>query len=70
MSDLDRLADRLDAIVADLDELAFDRLRRAAADGATARPTSDRELVKARRAAEKAARVLRAAAEAEATPPD
>jgi hypothetical protein len=53
------LADRLDELVADLDELAFDRLREAAGTGATERPASDRELVKARRAVEKAARILR-----------
>lgn len=59
MSELARMADRLESIVADLDEIAFDRLREAAADGATARPASDKELVKARRAAEKAAHILR-----------
>jgi hypothetical protein len=59
VSDLGSLADRLESIVADLDELAFDRLRSAAADGATARPASDKELVKARRAVEKAAHILR-----------
>jgi hypothetical protein len=59
MSDLGSLADRLEAIVADLDELAFDRLREAAADGATTRPADDKELVKARRAVEKAAHILR-----------
>lgn len=59
MSDLGRLADRLESIVADLDEIAFDRLREAAADGATDRPVDDKELVKARRAAEKAAHILR-----------
>ena len=59
MSDLGGLADRLEAIVADLDEVAFDRLREAAADGAQERPASDKELVKARRAAEKAAVILR-----------
>ena len=59
MSDIERLADRLEQIVADLDELAFDRLREAAADGATERPASDKELAKARRAAEKAAHLLR-----------
>lgn len=60
MSDLERLADRLESIVADLDEVAFDRLREAAADGAVSRPASDKELTKARRAAEKAAHILRA----------
>lgn len=59
MSDLASLADRLDAIVAELDELAFDRLREAAAGGATRRPDDDKELVKARRAVEKAAHLLR-----------
>ena len=59
MNDIEQLADRLEAIVADLDELAFDRLRGAAAAGATERPAGDRELAKARRAAEKAAHILR-----------
>lgn len=59
MSDFGGLADRLEGIVADLDELAFDRLREAVADGATARPASDKELTKARRAVEKAALLLR-----------
>lgn len=59
MSDVERLAERLDQIVSDLDELAFDRLREAAADGATERPASDKELAKARRAVEKAAHLLR-----------
>jgi hypothetical protein len=59
MTDIERLADRLESIVADLDEIAFDRLREAAADGATTRPASDKELVKARRAAEKAMHILR-----------
>jgi hypothetical protein len=63
MSDVGQLADRLEAIVADLDELAFDRLREAVADGATERPAADKELAKARRAAEKAAHILRALAE-------
>lgn len=59
MSDVDGLAERLEQIVADLDELAFDRLREAAADGATERPASDKELAKARRAVEKAVHLLR-----------
>jgi hypothetical protein len=60
VSDFGSLADRLESIVEDLDELAFDRLREAVADGVTQRPQSDRELTKARRAAEKAAHILRA----------
>ena len=59
MSELGSLADRLESIVADLDEVAFDRLREAVADGATSRPADDKELVKARRAVEKAAHILR-----------
>ena len=58
MSDYGSLADRLRAILDDLDELAFDRLREAVADGATSRPVSDKELAKARRSVEKAVRVL------------
>ncbi len=60
MSDLAGIADRLDAIVEELDEVAFDRLREASASGATERPASDREITKARRAVEKASAVLRA----------
>lgn len=63
MSDLAGIADRLDAIVEELDEIAFDRLREAAGSGATQRPASDRELAKARRAVEKASAVLRAIAD-------
>ena len=59
MSDFDSIADRLDAIVADLDELAFDRLREAVADGARTRPDSDKTITQARRAVEKAAHLLR-----------
>jgi len=56
---LDAIASRLEQIVVDLDELAFDRLREAVADGAAERPRGDKELARARRAAEKAAHVLR-----------
>ena len=59
MSDLHSVADRLAAIVEELDEIAFDRLRLAAADGKRERPADDRELTKARRAVEKAVAVLR-----------
>jgi hypothetical protein len=59
MTTPDALADQLDAIVVELDELAFDRLRHAAASGATERPKDDRTLVQARRAVEKAAHLLR-----------
>lgn len=55
----EHLADRLETIVADLDEIAFDELRAAAADGATRRPDSDKRLTSARRAIEKAIHLLR-----------
>lgn len=60
MSSYGELAGRLQAVLDDLDELAFDQLREAVADGATVRPASDKELAKARRAVEKATRVLEA----------
>lgn len=63
MNDFGSLADRLESIVEDLDELVFDQLREAVAEGATTRPQSDKELAKARRAADKAAHILRALAQ-------
>jgi hypothetical protein len=51
--------ERLEAIAADLDEMAFDRLREAVADGEVTRPPDDNKLMQARRAIEKAAAVLR-----------
>jgi hypothetical protein len=51
--------DRLEAIAADLDEMAFDRLREAVAEGEIERPADDKQLMQARRAIEKAAAVLR-----------
>ena len=55
----DQFIERLEAIAADLDDLAFDRLREAVADGEVARPPQDKKLMQARRAIEKAAAVLR-----------
>lgn len=60
MSDYGALADRLAAIAADLDEMAFDRLREAVADGELERPAEDKKLMQARRSIEKAAGILRA----------
>ena len=54
----DHFADRLDAVVADLDEVMFDQLREAAAAKA-GRPADDKRLTQARRAIEKASRLLR-----------
>jgi hypothetical protein len=56
--DYDHLADRLDAIAEDLDEIMFDQLREAAADK-TGRPADDKRLTQARRAIEKASHLLR-----------
>ena len=53
------LAERLEAIGAELDEVSFDLLQQAVADGATQRPASDRTLTQARRSVEKAAHLLR-----------
>ncbi len=59
MSDLDGLADRLAAIAEEIDEIAFDALREAVADGMMERPKADKRLMQARRATEKAAHLLR-----------
>jgi hypothetical protein len=53
------LAERLEAIGSELDELSFDLLQQAVADGATQRPAADKTLTQARRAVEKAAGLLR-----------
>ena len=57
--DYGALVERLETIAADLDEMAFDRLREAVADGEVDRPADDKKLMQARRAIEKAAAVLR-----------
>ena len=54
----DDLADRLQAVVDDLDQIAFDQLREASAEGA-GRPADDKRLTQARRAVEKAVHLLR-----------
>ena len=59
MADYDNLADRLESIAMDLDEMAFDQLREAVAEGEVVRPASDKKLMQARRAIEKAALILR-----------
>ncbi len=61
MSRYDELAERLETIGAELDELSFDVLQEAVAQGATQRPAADKALTQARRAVEKAAQVLRQA---------
>ena len=53
------LVERLESVAADIDELAFDRLREAVANGEVSRPADDKRLMQARRAIEKAAGVLR-----------
>lgn len=59
MSELGPLADRLDAIAEEIDEMAFDGLREAVAAGRGERPAADKQLMQARRAIEKAAALLR-----------
>jgi hypothetical protein len=56
--DYDGLADRLDAVAEDLDEIMFDQLREAAAEK-SGRPADDKRLTQARRAIEKASHLLR-----------
>jgi hypothetical protein len=53
------VADRLDEIVEQIDEISFDLLRESAADGESARPDIDRVLMRARRAVGRAADLLR-----------
>jgi len=53
------LVERLESIAEELDEMAFDRLREAVAEGEMTRPADDKKLMQARRAIEKAAGVLR-----------
>ena len=54
----DHLADQLDSVASDLDEIMFDQLREAAAEK-SGRPVDDKRLTQARRAIEKASRLLR-----------
>jgi hypothetical protein len=56
----DDLAERLQTVVDDLDQIAFDQLREAAAEG-LGRPPDDKRLTQARRAVEKAVHLLRGA---------
>lgn len=56
----DDLAERLEAIVAELDDRSFDLLREAAAQR-SGRPADDKRLTQARRAVEKAVHLLRGA---------
>lgn len=55
---IDDIRGRLDGIAEELAELAIDVLRQAIDDGAAKRPTEERQLTQARRAVEKAARLL------------
>ena len=50
------LAARLRVVIESIDEMAFDVLRSASADGRV--PVADRRLMQARRAVEKAERIL------------
>ena len=54
----DDLVERLEAIVAELDERSFDLVREAAAER-SGRPADDKRLTQARRSVEKAIHLLR-----------
>ena len=54
----DDLVDRLQVVADDLDQITFDQLREASAEG-QARPADDKRLTQARRAVEKAIHLLR-----------
>ena len=56
----DDLIDRLQLSVDDLDQITFDQLREASAEG-KGRPVDDKRLTQARRAIEKAIHLLRGA---------
>ena len=55
----DELAERLQVVADDLDQVILDQLREASAEG-RARPADDKRLTQARRAVEKAIHLLRA----------
>lgn len=55
---LEELAARLEGIAADMDDLAFDHLREAAAGGEAAHLAAERRLLKARRAVARALAAL------------
>jgi len=59
MSDYVDLAERIEAIVEEIDDRAFGELTEAVAARAGVRPASDKQLMQARRALEKAAMALR-----------
>lgn len=59
MNEFESFADRLESVAAEIDDLAFDRLREAVAEGEVERPRHDKQLMQARRAIEKAAHLLR-----------
>lgn len=56
----DDLIDRLQVMVDDLDQITFDQLREASAEG-RGRPIDDKRLTQARRSVEKAIHLLRGA---------
>lgn len=58
MGEFASLAERLRSIGEELDQMAFDLLREAVADGEGSRPLSDKKMMQARRAIEKAAATL------------
>ena len=66
MNDYGDLVSRIEAIAEEIDDRAFGELSEAVAAGAGARPASDKRLMQARRALEKAAAALRSLGDATA----
>ena len=66
---LDRIADRIADVSAELDDVMFTMLREAAASR-VGRPADDKRLMQVRRALDKAEHLLRTAGTAPETEPD
>lgn len=58
MTDYNNLASQLDSVAEQLDEIMFDELRHASSAN-SGRPADDKRLTQARRAIEKASKLLR-----------
>ena len=58
MDRLEPLIARLEEVVAELDDIAFDVLREASAAGEVGRPTADKKQAQARRSVEKSIYLL------------
>lgn len=66
---VDDIRSRLDAIAEELADLSMEALRQAIDEGARERPASEKTLSQARRAVEKASRLLEAVESGQRPPP-